>query len=161
MESYSSYWQLCELPYFVVFGVSQIGIFQCNPIQGYNSQSSIQREQFTSLFQAPREKREGEDEGTKTRGTSPPRFRPLVLSFALLSRSLEQASNLHVDNSFLRYSSPITLQDCQAVRYFFFFNNIWSIRECHVRGAVYINLTHKMPIEKIVLSKFYAVSGAA
>ena len=35
-----------------------------------------------SLFQAPREKREGEGEG---------RFRPLALSFARLSRSLEQA----------------------------------------------------------------------
>ena len=43
---------------------------------------------FSSLFQAPREKCAGEDEGTKT---SPPRFRPLVLSCALLSRSLEQA----------------------------------------------------------------------
>ena len=51
-----------------------------------------------SLFQAPREKREGESEGTKTTGVgerkraSPPRFRPLALSFALLSRSLEQAT---------------------------------------------------------------------
>ena len=49
-----------------------------------------------SLFQAPRETREGENEGTKTRGAlflfpSPPRFRPLALSFARLSRSLEQA----------------------------------------------------------------------
>ena len=44
-----------------------------------------------SLFQAPRDTREGECEGTKTRGEYP-RFRPLALSFARLSRrSLEQA----------------------------------------------------------------------
>ena len=46
-----------------------------------------------SLFQAPREKREGEGEGTKTREAGHPRrFRPLALSFARLSRSLEQAT---------------------------------------------------------------------
>ena len=40
-----------------------------------------------SLFQVPREMREGECEGTKMQG-----YGPLALSFAHLSRSLEQAS---------------------------------------------------------------------
>lgn len=47
----------------------------------------------TSLFQALREMCEGEGEGTKTREESP-RFHPLALSFAHLSRSLEQARHL-------------------------------------------------------------------
>ena len=54
-----------------------------------------------SLFQAPREKREGEGEGERAVDENeggwgslphPRRFRPLALSFARLSRSLEQAN---------------------------------------------------------------------
>ena len=84
-----------------------------------------------SLFQAPRKKRAGEDEGTKTRGTggekeaflsriflspSPPRFRPLVLSCALLSRSLEQAILFPLAETCKVYAPEHKIQSSDNVR---------------------------------------------
>ena len=47
MASYNQNWLLYQQPYFVVSGVSQIGIFRYNPILGY---SSWNMEQLGILF---------------------------------------------------------------------------------------------------------------